>query len=256
MPSVSERGWTGRVLRRGRRFYGVDVGVVLVDVDMPRPVGDIGNGRSFAYPVSYEIAVGAAACDMVAADNTGVVQAFGAAAERLVAKGVRVITTSCGLMAAHQSQLVATSSVPIATSALLQVATILQILPANQNLAVLTIDGPALLAQGQLDGVGLTEPQRARVVVAGMQETEHFYDVILNGIRDLDIDRAEREVVGVARALVEQHPSIGAVLLECTNLAPYSPALRTALDRPVWDCITLVDWVQGGFRRDLDRNGV
>jgi Asp/Glu/hydantoin racemase len=39
--------------------------------------------------------------------------------------------------------------------------------------------------------------------------------------------------------LLKQEPSLGAILVECTNLSPYSDALRKTFGLPVFDVIDL-----------------
>jgi hypothetical protein len=57
---------------------------------------------------------------------------------------------------------------------------------------------------------------------------------------DTDARRLAEEVVGAAVALVTDVPSIGALVMECTNLVPYSQAVRAATGLPVLDHYTLV----------------
>ena len=46
---------------------------------------------------------------------------------------------------------------------------------------------------------------------------------------DMDISLAEQDIIEAGRALVERHPEIGAIVLECTNMPPYAAALRACL---------------------------
>ncbi|HEY0275734.1 MAG TPA: aspartate/glutamate racemase family protein, partial [Paenirhodobacter sp.] len=46
----------------------------------------------------------------------------------------------------------------------------------------------------------------------------------------------------VGRAFVARYPDIGALVLECTNLAPHARALQQATGLPVFDSVTLVNW--------------
>jgi hypothetical protein len=47
----------------------------------------------------------------------------------------------------------------------------------------------------------------------------------------------------VAERLVRQHPEVGAIILECTNMTPYAAAVQEATGRPVFDIYTLVSYV-------------
>jgi hypothetical protein len=46
---------------------------------------------------------------------------------------------------------------------------------------------------------------------------------------------------------VTQHPEIDTVVLECTNLPPYKPALKAALGRPVYDVLDLLNDFYAGL---------
>ena len=51
-------------------------------------------------------------------------------------------------------------------------------------------------------------------------------------------------------------PSIGAVLLECTNMVPYARALRERLRLPVYDIYSFVTWFHAGLApRDFGHPG-
>jgi hypothetical protein len=59
----------------------------------------------------------------------------------------------------------------------------------------------------------------------------------------LDSDALEREVVQVAQLMVQNDPEIGALLLECSCLPPYSAAVQEAVRLPVFDFITMINYV-------------
>jgi len=48
-------------LAGGSPVYGQEVGIIMLDCTFPRPPGDIGNARSFSFPVRYEVLEGIAA---------------------------------------------------------------------------------------------------------------------------------------------------------------------------------------------------
>ena len=59
----------------------------------------------------------------------------------------------------------------------------------------------------------------------------------------MDFEKAEQEVVGVAKRLVEGDSQIKAILLECSNLPPYAAAVQAAVNLPVYDFITMINHV-------------
>ena len=230
------------------RVTGLDVGVVMLANTLPRPPGDLGNARSYGYPVAFETCPGAETTLVVERRAAGLLGEVAAAGNRLVELGVRAVTTCCGFLALFQRELVERVPVPVATSSLLQVPQVLAMLPASSSVCVLTVNA-ATLSDEHLTAVGITAELRKRVVLAGLEHTAHFYPMIVGAQRELDVARAEAEVVAAATAALAEHPAIGAFVFECTNLPPYAGAVRAATDRPVWDALTMVDWLRAGVAR-------
>jgi cellobiose-specific phosphotransferase system component IIA len=67
-----------------------------------------------------------------------------------------------------------------------------------------------------------------------------FHRRILNNDTVLDLEEAQRNVVDAAMRLVEAHPSVQNIVLECTNMPPYREALAAATGREVHDIETLI----------------
>ena len=63
--------------------------------------------------------------------------------------------------------------------------------------------------------------------------------MLLGDELELDVDLAREEHVRVARRLVAEHPDIGAIVLECTNMPPYAADIQRETGRPVFDITSL-----------------
>src|SRR5713101_6385026 len=81
------------------------------------------------------------------------------------------------------------------------------------------------------------------IAVAGMETEKEFTRVLLGDEPVLDVDLAREEHVRVARRLVAEHPDIGALVLECTNMPPYAADIQRETGRPVFDVVSLVTLV-------------
>lgn len=230
------------------RVSGVDVGVVMLDNELPRPIGDLGNARSYPYPVAFETCDGADTRLVVERDAAGLLDSVVAAARKLCGLGVRAVTTCCGFLAIYQRELAARLDRPVATSSLLQIPLVLRMLAPDKKICVLTVNASTLSA-AHLRAAGIADDEADRVVLAGLERTAHFYPMITGELRELDPARAESEVVDAANGAVLADSDIGAFVFECTNLPPYSAAVRAATGLPVWDARTLVDWLQAGVER-------
>jgi len=113
---------------------------------------------------------------------------------------------------------------------------------------IMTVDRGSL-GPRHFAGAGITED--VPIVVAGMERGHAFTQVILENELELDVDAARREHVAVARELVERHPEVGVIVLECTNMPPYAAAIREATGRPVFDITTLVRMVHAALAYPL-----
>lgn len=233
------------VIQGGRRFYGVDVGIVLLDNTIPRPVGDVGHAGTFDFPVAYATACGAGTTHVVERRAEGLLDAVAAPLRELVAGGVRAIATCCGFLAIFQAELAERTGVPVAASSLLQIPMVLTTLAPAQRVCVLTVNG-STLSDDHFAAAGVTSAQRHRITVAGLEHTDHFYPMIVGKSSTLDTSVAEREIVAAATDAVAADPTIGAFVFECTNLPPYAAAVRRATNRPVWDAVTLIRWLRAG----------
>jgi len=232
---------------RGSPARGADVGIILLDTDLPRPVGDVGNGRTFSFPVHYEVTPSAAPEQVVELAAAGLLPRFIDTGRRLVDRGARALTTCCGFLAIYQRELADELGVPVASSSLLQIPLVLRAIAQDKRVGLITVNG-ATLTPAHFDGAGITHAELVRVTVIGLEHTEHFYPVIIGGHGDLDVRRAEAEVVDAANRAIEREPDIAAFVLECTNLPPYSAAIRAATRRPVWDALSLIGWLEQGVR--------
>jgi len=231
----------------GRPVPAADVGIVLLDADVSRPVGDVGNAATFDYPVLYRTARGAFPKHVVEREAAGLLDRFVRAGRRLLDSDARAVTTSCGFLAIYQHDLTEALDGIVATSAMLQIPLVMRMLNPTSHVGLITANASAL-GPGHLDGSGVSLADRDRLTIVGLESTQHFYPVIVEGARGpLDTARAEDEVVTAARRALTLDPAIAAFVLECSNLPPYAAAIRAATGLPVWDITTMVDWIAHGI---------
>lgn len=231
------------LLYGGKPFYGFDIGIILMENYCARPIGDIGNAKTWPFPVLFEMAEGAAIDTVVEHAAEGLLPSFIEAAKNLESKGVRAIAASCGFVGIFQHEIAAAVSVPVATSSLLQLSTALNVVGARRRVCVITVNSETLTDQ-HLYSTGLVRGARDRVEIVGINPSGQLYQALIKGAAVLDTDAAREEIVTVAERAVREDPSIGAFVLECTNLPPYTAAIQAATGRPVWDAVTLVRSLQ------------
>ena len=112
----------------------------------------------------------------------------------------------------------------------------------------MTVDASSL-GGVELTGAGISAEMN--VVVAGLETEKEFTRVLLEDCLTLDVDAARAEHVAVARRLVDAHPEIGAIVLECTNMPPFRADVQAATGLPVFDITSLVRMVHGAVEHGL-----
>jgi hypothetical protein len=58
----------------------------------------------------------------------------------------------------------------------------------------------------------------------------------------LNKELAEQDLVCAAKRLIKSNKNVGAIVLECTNMAPYASAIHAATSLPVYSIYTLLTW--------------
>jgi hypothetical protein len=212
----------------------VRVGVIMLDTRFPRPAGDIGNSETFGGRALYEVVPGAVAARVVRAGSPdpALLAPFLAARDRLVRAGADLVTTSCGFLVRFQAALAADCPVPVVSSSLLALPALAR---RHRRVGVVTIDGGRLTPE-YLVAAGATGDTPVEGTEAGCELTRK----LLGDAADLDLAAAERDVLEAGARLGARVPDLDAVLLECTNMPPYRPALARALGLPVHDILTVL----------------
>ena len=217
------------------------VGILMLDSRFPRILGDIGNAQSWPFPVDYHIVKDATPERIIQNDPRDMLAPFIAGAEALIAKGARGITTTCGFLSLFQADLADALPVPVATSSLMQTRLVNQLLGPSKRAGILTICQSAL-TPAHLAAANVPDD----TPIATTEGLREFSRAILGNEPELDITLAERDNIEAAHQLARQ-PNIGAIILECTNMAPYAAAISAATGLPVFSAYNFICWFQSGL---------
>lgn len=215
------------------------IGITMLDTAFPRLVGDVGNPKSFPFPVLYETVSGASPERVVAWADPALLQPFCNAGRRLEAKGAKALFTSCGFLAIFQQELVNALDIPVFSSSLLQIHQVRAILSPDQEIGIITANSHSLGSQ-HFAGLGITRPPQA---IVGLQEAEEFPAVFLGNKTSLDPAKVQGEMIYATRSLIQDYPQIGALILECTNMPPYARAVHQISGLPVFDVLSMIHYV-------------
>ncbi|MGI9129395.1 MAG: aspartate/glutamate racemase family protein [Roseomonas sp.] len=233
-----------RIARGGKSIYGAPLGILMLEARFPRIPGDMGNGETWPFPVLFRVVRGATPEKVVLLGAKGLLPDFIAAAQELVHLGAEAITTNCGFLSLFQRELAEAVQVPVATSSLMQVPWVQATLPPSKRVGVITVSKQSL-TPAHLDAAGVARD----IPCVGTERGREFFRVLIRADQqDMDIDLATQDILDAGRALVAQHPDVGAIVLECTNMPPYAAALRDALGLPVYDIYSMITWFHAGLR--------
>ncbi len=231
-----------RIAHGGKAVYGARLGILMLEARFPRIPGDMGNALSWPFPVLYKVVRGASPQKVVRERAEGLRDAFIAAAKELVSDGADGITTNCGFLSVFQKEIAAAVGVPVATSSLMQVPFVQSLLPPGKRVGVLTVSRRTLLPM-HLESAGVA----ADTPVIGTEDGEEFTRVLIDGEVTMNVEAAERDIIRFGSELVKRHPEVGAIVMECTNMIPYSRALSEHLGIPVYDMYNFACWFHGGL---------
>merc|ERR1719492_168812 len=108
------------------------------------------------------------------------------------------------------------------------------------KILILTANGETLKPQKEvlLSECGF-DVDDSRFVIYGCQNVPGF-EAVASGDK-VDVERVTPGIVKLTNSILKKEPTIRAICLECTELPPYSDALRLATNLPVFDSITCTD---------------
>jgi len=233
----------------GRNVGGVTIGLVQFRANVPMMPGNMGNATTFDFPLLYREMLPYNIVDVLAKEPTAnFTEAIVDAARWLELQGVSAIMGNCGFFGSYQNVVQARINTPFFSSSLMQLPMMVQSMPRDKKVAVITANGPLLSVVPAIEACGLSaEDKENRIVIAGCEAGPEFGEAVSNTGK-YNAARLEADIVAVAKRVVAEN-DIGAILLECTELSPHAVAVQNAVRMPVWDYTTLTKWIYSGAVR-------
>lgn len=225
---------------KGQVAYGFSVGILCLEYHLPFIPGDVANASTYDFPVLFKEVSGASGDAVIVRQDATIVQNFIDAAQELVKQGAKAITSDCGYIGQCQDEVAASVPVPVFLSSLLQVPMVVSMLGPGRRLGVMVANGPSV-TDGFLKKVGIAD--RSRVYFRGLEDKPNFRKSVLEENGTLDSDAVKQEVVETALEMQEDEPETGAILMECSDLPPYSAAVQAATGLPIFDWIGFINYV-------------
>jgi len=225
--------------QKGQVSSGEAIGILLLETSVPFIPGDVANATTYAFPVRFQKVKGFSVRRALSKDPS-VYEDLRQAAGDLVQQGVRAVTGDCGFMGIHQKKLARELSVPVFLSSLLQIPFISLLIGEDSKIGVITADLECL-NKDLLTAVGVSDT--SNLVITGLQNQPNFRRFALEETGVLDTETVAAEVVATARQMVTDHKQMRALILECSLLPPYGAAIQAAVNLPVFDYITMINFV-------------
>jgi hypothetical protein len=222
------------------------IGILRMDNQIPRIPGDIANTSTFDFPVVFRVIPGSTNDRVVYQRDRSLLEPYLGGARELEAEGAAALTTTCGFLSMFQPELAAEVSVPVFTSSLLLVPLVQRMIGPDRRVGIITAD-ENVLGDTHFNAAGWS-PDTVKVAVRGLQDGPGFRGFIEDR-PVVDTEACGREMVAAARALVAEHPDVGAIVLECTNMAPYAYLVQEATGLPVFDVQLLANLVHEATHR-------
>ncbi len=225
--------------RPGQVSYGEAIGILLLDSSAPYIPGDVANATTYNFPVRFKKVPGLTV-ERIFNHDLSLLDRVIDAAHDLKNNGVRAVTGDCGFMAIYQQSLAEELELPVFMSSLLQMPFISQLFGGKSKVGILTANAAALNID-VLKSCGAYLPEHT--VIAGLEDQPCFNSAFIEESGQLDWGKVEAEVVSTALQMVQSDPALKALLLECSVLPPYGAAIQQAVGLPIFDYVTMINYV-------------
>jgi len=250
---TEERGYSDRDVTgwKGRYIYGPTVGIIQLPANIPMLPGDMGNPTTFNFPVLYELLEDVDPFWVLAAEPHPIVmEKCIEACKKFAMQGVKTIIGNCGFFANYQPEVSKSLDVGVQffNGSLMQVPMLLTSIGSNKKVGILTASKKLLEPSPALKNSGVSDEDMNRIVIYGNEDGEQM-KLITGETGKFNPKKMEKELVALATKMVNDHPDIGAVVLECTEFPPYASAIQDAIRRNVWDFVTMTNFMHAGAMR-------
>jgi len=254
-PKAKTKAMMEKIKKKIVKQQAPTLGIVRLDYNYPPAAGDIDCPASYDYDIIYRAVPGLTFEMAQSGKMTYAVQKeFEAAIKWLESKNVCGITGDCGFMMAFQPIARDIAKVPVFMSSMVQCPMVSVAFDKYDQILILTANSATLQPQKEilLSQCGF-DVDDDRFIIVGCQDVPGF-DAVAKGTK-VDVEAVTPGIVKLVQGILEKQPNIRAIVSECTELPPYSDALRMTTGLPVWDAITCADYFVS-CRKDNPRFGL
>ena len=210
--------------------------------------GAISNPDSFDFPMRYR-QVPEAWGKKVVGESLELQDAYIAYARQMESDGAAALTTNCGFTAKFQPAVAEAVSIPVGLSSLLLVPLMAGLLPPGRKLGIVTADATKL-TEVHFNGAGWSRGDLP-VEIVGIEGSEASSKLSRPDPK-VTVDMLERDVVAATRKLIEAHPEVASLVLECSAFPIVADAVRRETGLPAVDFSTLANLLMAAVSQRAD----
>lgn len=223
------------------------LGVVMLDHNLVRPPGDVGNPKTFPFPILPRVIKGVTLERLLNRDPAILADLISTGRE-LEASGAWGLASGCGFFVIYQTKVAAALEIPVFLSSLIQIPFVQQTIGPEAAVGVLTAHSGRLTSE-HLAAAGAS-PETT--VIIGLEDKPSFSEGVLTDGGEYDRTAMEKEIIDGAKELascrIDGRP-VKAIVFECTNLPPFAREVQEMIHLPVYDSTTLVESVHRAISR-------
>ena len=218
------------------------LGILILDRKYPLFIGNVGNPLSYDFPVLVQKIDGLynPPTPPIYNNHNELIkeaQLFINSAINLQKTNVNVIISSCGFFALMQQEVSKILNIPVLTSPLLLIPILLNIIPQKQKIGVITLYREYLTPE-YFKAVGVEDT--SRILLSDMSNANEFKKMIEKDSVYVDERKIREEILRSVDLLINSDSNIGVLVIECSDMPPYSNDIRKLTKLPVYDYFDLI----------------
>jgi Asp/Glu/hydantoin racemase len=230
------------IIKGGYTSYGQYIGILMMDTVFPRLIGDIGNARTYNIPVRYYTVRDISTDNLTAANvEERLLQPFIEAAKILEREGCKAITTSCSFLTGFQKQLADAVNIPVFTNTLILAPFLHTMLNTKLKIGILT-ERADLIHDDYFEQLGWSS-KNIPISISGMTENSPFSKLFIHDNLEEDFEVLEDCIKELTLRHMKENPDTGAIILECTNFAPFTNLIQSISGVPVFGINQLLEYM-------------
>jgi len=150
----------------------------------------------------------------------------------------RAVTADCGYFFNLQHEARKHTEKPVFMSSLCAAPSIAAAYAKDELIAIFTANAKKLEPMRDMikEACGI-DPEDKRFIIVDCRHVPDFGEAVAVGDK-VNTEKATPNIVKLAQDTVKANPKLRAIIFECTELPPYSDAVREATGLPVFDSIT------------------